>query len=94
METAHSLGLPTTATMMFGHVETYADRVTHMERIRALQDRSLERRAASFTAFISWTYKTENTALGGREVSSAEYLRTQAVTRCSSTIFRTSSRRG
>jgi cyclic dehypoxanthinyl futalosine synthase len=81
MEAAHSLGLPTTATMMFGHVETYADRVTHMEKIRALQDLSLERGKASFTAFISWTYKTENTALGGREVSSAEYLRTQAVTR-------------
>jgi cyclic dehypoxanthinyl futalosine synthase len=81
MQAAHAIGLPTTATMMFGHVETYADRVTHMDRIRGLQDRSLARGAASFTAFISWTYKTENTALGGREVSSAEYLRTQAVTR-------------
>ena len=78
---AHKLGLRTTATMMFGHVETYADRVTHLSRVRALQDRSLERSATAFTAFISWTYKTENTALGGREVSSAEYLRTQAVTR-------------
>jgi len=81
METAHALGIPTTATMMFGHVETYADRVAHWGRIRSLQDASLERRRAAFTAFISWTYKTENTALGGREVSSAEYLRTQAVSR-------------
>ena len=81
METAHALGLPTTATMMFGHVESYADRVAHLEAIRDLQDRSLEGGRASFTAFISWTYKTENTALGGREVSSSEYLRTQAVTR-------------
>jgi cyclic dehypoxanthinyl futalosine synthase len=81
MEAAHALGIPTTATMMFGHVESYDDRVTHMDRIRGLQDRSLSRGAASFTAFISWTYKTENTALGGREVSSAEYLRTQALSR-------------
>jgi cyclic dehypoxanthinyl futalosine synthase len=81
METAHRLGLPTTATMMFGHVETYADRVTHMDRVRSLQDRSLARGAVGFTAFISWTYKAENTALGGREVSSADYLRTQAVAR-------------
>ncbi|MFQ5876589.1 MAG: cyclic dehypoxanthinyl futalosine synthase [Acidobacteriota bacterium] len=81
METAHRVGIPTTATMMFGHVESYADRVTHMERIRALQERSLERGARGFTAFISWTYKAENTALGGREVSSADYLRTQAVSR-------------
>jgi len=81
METAHALGIPSTATMMFGHVETYADRVAHWDRIRSLQDASLESRQASFTAFISWTYKTENTALGGREVSSAEYLRTQAVSR-------------
>jgi cyclic dehypoxanthinyl futalosine synthase len=81
METAHLLGIPTTATMMFGHVEGYADRVAHMTRIRALQDRSLARGAAGFTAFISWTYKTENTALGGEEVGSADYLRTQAVSR-------------
>jgi dehypoxanthine futalosine cyclase len=81
MEAAHVLGLPTTATMMFGHVESHADRVTHMDRIRSLQDRSLGRGARGFTAFISWTYKAENTALGGREVSSADYLRTQAVSR-------------
>ena len=81
METAHRLGLPTTATMMFGHVESYADRVAHLEKIRAVQDRSLAAGERGFTAFISWTYKTENTALGGHEVSSAEYLRTQAISR-------------
>jgi len=81
METAHRLGIPTTATMMFGHVETYADRTAHLEKIRGLQDRSLAGGSVGFTAFISWTYKTENTALGGREVSSAEYLRTQAISR-------------
>ncbi len=81
METAHAVGLPTTATMMFGHVETYAHRVAHFEKVRALQDRSLARGARGFTAFIAWTYKTENTALGGREVSSSDYLRTQAIAR-------------
>jgi cyclic dehypoxanthinyl futalosine synthase len=81
MESAHRIGLPTTATMMFGHVETYADRVAHLEKIRALQDRSLARGARGFTAFIAWTYKTENTALGGSETTSSEYLRTQAIAR-------------
>ena len=81
MQVAHALGLPSTATMMFGHVETYADRIAHMQKIRSLQDRSLAGGGAAFTAFIAWTYKTENTALGGREVTSAEYLRTQAVAR-------------
>jgi cyclic dehypoxanthinyl futalosine synthase len=66
---------------MFGHVETYADRVTHLARVRALQERSRARGARGFTAFIAWTYKTENTALGGSEVSSADYLRTQAIAR-------------
>ena len=81
MEEAHRQGLPTTATMMFGHVETYADRVAHLAAVRNLQDTSLAGGAAAFTAFISWTYKAENTALGGREVSSADYLRTQAISR-------------
>jgi cyclic dehypoxanthinyl futalosine synthase len=81
MAIAHRIGLPTTATMMFGHVESYTDRVTHFERVRDLQDASLLRGARGFTAFISWTYKAEHTALGGREATSAEYLRTQALSR-------------
>jgi cyclic dehypoxanthinyl futalosine synthase len=81
MDSAHRLGLPTTATMMFGHVESYADRVEHLRKIRDLQDRSLAGGARGFTAFIAWTYKAENTALGGSEATSAEYLRTQAVSR-------------
>ncbi len=81
METAHAVGLPTTATMMFGHVEGFADRIAHLAKVRDLQDRSLARGARGFTAFIAWTYKAENTALGGREVTSADYLRTQAVSR-------------
>lgn len=81
MEIAHRLGIPTTATMMFGHVESFADRIAHMHSIRSLQDRSRAAGSRGFTAFIAWTYKTENTELGGTEVSSSDYLRTQAVAR-------------
>ncbi len=76
MEQAHAQGLRSTATMMFGHVETLADRIEHLERLRDLQDRT-----GGFTAFICWTYQSENTELGGTEVTSAEYLRTLAVSR-------------
>ncbi len=76
METAHGLGLRTTATMMFGHVETLDERIEHLVRLRELQDRT-----GGFTAFICWTYQPENTALSGREVTSFEYLRTLAVAR-------------
>jgi len=76
MEQAHRQGMRSTATMMFGHVETLEDRVEHLSRVRDLQDRT-----GGFTAFICWTYQTENTDLGGREVTSAEYLRTLAVSR-------------
>ena len=76
MEEAHRQGLRSTATMMFGHVETLEDRVEHLARLRDLQDRT-----GGFTAFIGWTYQVENTALGGEEVTSAEYLRMLAVAR-------------
>jgi cyclic dehypoxanthinyl futalosine synthase len=76
MEQAHTQGMRSTATMMFGHVETLEDRVEHLTRIRELQDRT-----AGFTAFIGWTYQAENTELGGSEASSAEYLRTLSVAR-------------
>ncbi len=76
MEQAHRLGLRSTATMMFGHVETLAERVEHLARLRELQDRT-----GGFTAFICWTYQAEKTELGGREVTSAEYLRTLALSR-------------
>jgi cyclic dehypoxanthinyl futalosine synthase len=76
MERAHGLGLRSTATMMFGHVEELEDRIEHLRRLRDLQDRT-----GGFTAFICWTYQTENTELGGREVTSADYLRTLAVAR-------------
>jgi cyclic dehypoxanthinyl futalosine synthase len=76
MRTAHGLGMPTTATMMFGHVETLAERVEHLARVRTLQDE-----AHGFTAFIPWTYQPANTALGGRAVGGHDYLRTLAVSR-------------
>jgi cyclic dehypoxanthinyl futalosine synthase len=76
METAHSLGLRTTATMMFGHVETRAERTEHLLRLRALQDRT-----GGFTAFIPWTFQPGATALGGEAVGAHEYLKTLAVSR-------------
>jgi len=76
MEQAHRQGLRSTATMMFGHVETLEDRVEHLARVRELQDRT-----GGFTAFICWTYQADNTELGGTEVTSADYLRTLAVAR-------------
>jgi cyclic dehypoxanthinyl futalosine synthase len=75
-EQAHRMGIRSTATMMFGHVESIADRVDHMAMIRDLQDRT-----GGFTAFIGWTFQPGNTELGGKEATSAEYLRTMAVAR-------------
>ena len=76
MDIAHGLGLKSSATMMFGHVETVADRIEHLERIRAQQDRS-----GGFTAFIAWTFQAENTRLKAEPVGATEYLRTQALAR-------------
>jgi cyclic dehypoxanthinyl futalosine synthase len=77
-ETAHALGMRTTATMMFGVGETYADRVRHFEVVRDLQDRT-----GGFTAWIPWTFQKENTALDGQveEAGGFEYLKTLAVSR-------------
>src|SRR5262245_31982588 len=76
MEAAHRLGMRTTATMMFGHVETLEERVDHLLHLRDLQDRT-----GGFTAFIAWTFQPENTAMAGEELSSFQYLRTLAVAR-------------
>ena len=76
MDRAHRLGIPSTVTMMFGHVESLEDRVEHLARVRDQQDKT-----GGFTAFIAWTYKPGHTELGGRETSSADYLRTQAIAR-------------
>src|SRR5947207_7920238 len=58
MQTAHELGLKSSATMMFGHVETIEDRIEHLRRLREQQDKS-----SGFTAFICWTFQPENTVL-------------------------------
>lgn len=76
METAHKRGMKTTATMMFGHIETFEHRLQHMIKIRELQDRTM-----GFTAFIPWTFQPENTALGGQKTSAYDYLRTLAISR-------------
>ena len=76
MDVAHRLGLKSSATMMFGHVETVEERIEHMDRIRVQQERS-----GGFTAFISWTFQAENTRLRAPTVGATEYLRNQALSR-------------
>ena len=89
MDVAHQLGLYSSATMMFGHVETMEDRIEHLDRLRQQQDRSLARVAQStggvkpghFTAFICWTFQAEHTKLKAPTVGAHDYLRTQALGR-------------
>ena len=76
MDVAHRLGLNSSATMMFGHVETLDDRIEHLERVRAQQDAT-----GGFTAFIAWTFQSENTKLKAEPVGAHEYLRMQALSR-------------
>ena len=76
MEEAHEQGLKTTATMMFGHVETFSERITHLSSIRSLQDRT-----KGFTAFIPWTFQPGNTQISISEASSSEYLKFLALSR-------------
>ena len=73
----HQLGGRSTATMMFGHVETLADRIEHLQRVRQLQDET-----GGFTAFICWTFQPDNTDMADIPPAGAfEYLKTQAVSR-------------
>jgi cyclic dehypoxanthinyl futalosine synthase len=76
MEQAHNLGLKTTATMMFGHIEKKEHIIEHMERLRQLQDKN-----KGFTAFIPWTFQPSNTKLESKTATSAEYLRVLAISR-------------
>jgi len=76
MDTAHKMGMKTTATMMFGHVETPYERVQHMVRVREQQDAT-----GGFTAFIPWSFQPRNTDLGGDTAGGVEYLKTLAVAR-------------
>ncbi len=77
MQVAHELGLKSSATMMFGHIETIEERIEHLRRIRDQQDRS-----GGFTAFICWTFQPQHTVLKVKYPTGvSEYLRTQALAR-------------
>lgn len=80
MDKAHHKGLPTTATMMFGHVETLAERVEHLLRLREQQDKT-----GGFTAFILWPFQPGNTELGMESQIQAttglDYLKTLSISR-------------
>jgi len=77
MRVWHELGGVSSATMMFGHVETLAERIEHLERLRRLQDET-----GGFTAFIGWTFQPDHTDLAHiPKASPFEYLKTQAVAR-------------
>ncbi|MDD2897921.1 MAG: dehypoxanthine futalosine cyclase [Desulfuromonadaceae bacterium] len=73
---AAGLGMPTTATMMFGSSETPEDIVEHLFRVREIQEQG-----GSFTAFIPWTYQPGNTELGGVTATGADYLKVLALSR-------------
>ena len=76
MRHAHRAGLRTTATMMYGTVESDEERLEHLLRLRALQDET-----SGFTAFITWSYQPAHTELGGSEATGLDYLRTLAIAR-------------
>ena len=76
MRHAHRAGLRTTATMMYGTVETVEERLEHLFRLRSLQDET-----RGFTAFIAWSYQPQHTELGGAEATGVDYLRTLAISR-------------
>jgi cyclic dehypoxanthinyl futalosine synthase len=76
MAAAHRAGLKTSATMMFGHLETRAERVEHLLKIRELQDVT-----GGFTAFIPWTYQPGGTNLAGEALGAVEYLKMLAISR-------------
>ena len=81
---AHKQGYRTTATMMYGHLEKPQDLIEHLEHTRSVQDESLAGGFPGFTAFIPWSYKRENTALGARvkiESGPNPYLRMIALSR-------------
>jgi cyclic dehypoxanthinyl futalosine synthase len=76
MRHAHRAGLRTTATMMYGTVETDEERIEHLLRLRELQDET-----GGFTAFIAWSYQPDHTELAGSEATGLDYLRTLAIAR-------------
>ena len=76
METAHKLGIKTSATMVIGLGESVRDRIEHIIKIRKLQEKT-----KGFVSFIPWSFKSGNTALKRDEVLGIEYLKTVAISR-------------
>ena len=81
MDCAHGMNIPTTATMMFGHVETVEDRVEHLRCLREQQDKTM-----GFTAFIPWPFQPGRTELSldhdiSSQVTGLDYLKTLAISR-------------
>ena len=76
MRIAHVLEIKTTATMMFGSIEDKKDRLTHLAKIRELQDETF-----GFTAFIPWTFQPTNIRLPLEPLTAADYLKTLAISR-------------
>ncbi|HEV2665127.1 MAG TPA: cyclic dehypoxanthinyl futalosine synthase [Blastocatellia bacterium] len=84
MEAAHHLGIKTTATMMIGYGETVSHRIQHLEKLRRLQQRSLDSGQPGFVSFIPWTFQPDNTPLGRiipDRMPAEEYLRWLALSR-------------
>ena len=76
MKQAHKLGMSTTATMMFGHIESIEERINHLERIRELQNET-----GGFTAFIPWTFQPKNTDIDTVPLGGFEYLKMVGISR-------------
>jgi len=81
MRVAHKVGLRSSATMMYGSVDTIEDRVEHLRKLRELQDESLALSPTAFTAFFAWNYQPDGTELGGTRASAFDYMRTIAIAR-------------
>jgi cyclic dehypoxanthinyl futalosine synthase len=77
MRTWHEMGGRSSATMMFGHIETLAERIEHLDRLRQAQDET-----GGYTAYICWTFQPDNTDMADvGKIGPYEYLKTQAVSR-------------
>ncbi len=83
MEIAHGMGIRSSATMMFGHIESREDIVEHLLKIRRLQDKT-----GGFTAFIPWTFQPGNSELDVPKASAIDYLRVVAISRIALHNFR------
>ena len=94
MDVAHRLGLYSSATMMFGHVETMEDRIEHLERLRQQQEKSLSYGKGHFTAFICWTFQAENTKLKAPRSARMIICARRRWAASTSTTSRTSKARG